>query len=242
MTYFRSLLFNAYFYLLFIVMALAGLPLLALPWRWTMRFGRIWVQAVLLGLKVICRLDYQVVEQHNLPDGPCLVACKHQSAWETMVMTAVLLGQPSCVLKQELLSLPFFGWYMRHTRQIPIDRRGGARALKRMVGLAKQAVADGRSILIFPEGTRTAPGQRADYHVGVAALYKALGLPVVPVALNSGLFWGRQSFLRRPGVITVQFLPPIPPGLPREAFMSTLHETIESASDRLAAETELDAA
>ncbi len=236
MTLFRSFLFNVYFHLLFAAMALAGLPLLALPWRWTMRYGRIWVQAVLFGLKVICDLDYRVRDRDTLPSGPCLIACKHQSAWETMVMTALLLGQPSCVLKQELLSLPLFGWYMRHTRQISIDRRGGARALKQMVGMAKEAVADDRSILIFPEGTRTAPGQQVDYHVGVAALYKALDLPVVPVALNSGLFWGRQSFSKRRGVITVQFLKRIPQGLPREEFMTTLRDRIETASDNLAAE------
>ncbi len=236
MTLFRSLLFNAYFYILFIAMALVGLPLLALPWPWIMGYGRLWTKAVLFGLKVICGLDYRVRDRHRLPRSPCLVASKHQSAWETMVLTAVLLDRPSCVLKQELLSLPFFGWYLRRGRHIAIDRSGGAKALRRMVGEAKQSLAEGRSILIFPEGTRTAPGQRTDYHVGVAALYKALAVPVVPVALNSGLFWGRQSFYKRSGVITVQFLEPIPPGLPRETFMTMLHESIEAASEKLTAE------
>ncbi len=240
MTLLRSLLFNVYFYLLFAVMALAGLPLLALPWRWTMGYGRLWTRAILLGLRVICRLDYRVLDHDNLPAGPCLVACKHQSAWETMVMTTLLLERPSCILKKELLSLPLFGWYLRHTRHIPIDRRGGAKALKKMVGMAKQAVNEGRPIVIFPEGTRTAPGQRSDYHVGVAALYRALDLPVVPVALNSGLFWGRQAFHKHAGVITLQFLAPIPPGLARETFMSRLQEAIETASDKLAEEAVID--
>lgn len=237
MTLLRSLLFNLYFYSLFAVMALAGLPLLALPWRWTVVYGRLWVRAVLLGLRVICGLDHRVEDRNHLPDGPCLVACKHQSAWETLVLPILLLRDPSCVLKQELLNLPLFGWYLKHTRHIPIDRTGGAKALRQMIAKAKEAAAEGRPIVIFPEGTRTAPGEQADYHVGVAALYKALDLPVVPVGLNSGHYWGRKAFYKHPGRITLRFLEPIPPGLPRESFMARLRDSIEGASAELMAET-----
>ncbi len=234
MTFLRSLLFNLYFHLLTAVMAVAGLPILAMPWRWVMRYSKLWTQLTLFGLKRICGLDYRIVGRDRLPDGPCLVACKHQSAWETMVLPNIALGFASCVMKRELLSLPLFGWYLQRSDQIAIDRSGGAKALKDMVAKAKAAIAEDRSIVIYPEGTRTAPGEQRPYHAGVAALYKSLKLPVVPVALNSGLFWGRQAFHKRPGTITMEFLPPIPPGLPREAFMAELRERIESASARLA--------
>ena len=234
MTFLRSLLFNLYFYLLTTVMALAGLPLLAMPWRWTMRYSRVWTQLVLLGLKLICRLDYRIVGRDRLPEGPCLIACKHQSAWETLVLPNIALRFASCVMKRELLFLPVFGWYLKHSGQIPIDRRGGAKALKDMLAKAKATIEDDRPIVIFPEGTRTAPGRQRPYHVGVAALYKSLKVPVVPVALNSGLFWSRQAFHKRPGTITMEFLPAIQPGLPRDAFMAELRERIERASDRLA--------
>ena len=236
MTFLRSLLFNLYFFLLTTVMALVGLPLLAMPWRWTMIYSRFWTQLVLFGLKLICRLDYRIVGRDRLPDGPCLVACKHQSAWETLVLPNIALHFASCVMKRELLLLPVFGWYLKHSGQIPIDRRGGAKALKDMLAKAKAIVEDDRPIVIFPEGTRTAPGKQRPYHVGVAALYKSLKVPVVPVALNSGLFWGRQAFYKRPGTITMEFLPAIQPGLPRDAFMTELRERIERASDRLARE------
>ena len=238
MTLLRSLIFNIYFYLLFTIMALLGLPLLALPRRKTYDYGRLWTRLVLFGLKTICGLDYGIRDLQNLPQGPCLIACKHQSAWETLVLPMLVLYGPSCVLKKELLNLPFFGWYLRHTQHIPIDRSGGAKALKEMIAKAKKAAADRRAIVIFPEGTRTEPGEKVDYHVGVAALYKALALPVVPVALNSGHFWGPQAFLKYPGEITLQFLPPIAPGLPREDFMTKLQDTIEAASDKLAQEAE----
>lgn len=234
MTFLRSLLFNLYFYLLTTAMALAGLPLLAMPWRWTMRYSRVWTQLVLFGLKLICRLDYRIVGRDRLPEGPCLIACKHQSAWETLVLPNIAVRFASCVMKRELLFLPVFGWYLKHSGQIPIDRRGGAKALKDMLAKAKAVIEDERPIVIFPEGTRTAPGKQRPYHVGVAALYKSLKVPVVPVALNSGLFWSRQAFHKRPGTITMEFLPAIEPGLPRDAFMTELRERIERASDRLA--------
>jgi len=136
-----------------------------------------------------------------------------------------------------VITLPLFGWYMRKCRMIPVDRKGRATALKRMAADARDRAAAGRPILIFPEGTRVAPGHRRPYQPGAAALYGALGLPVVPVALNSGLFWGRRSFHKLPGRIVVEFLPPIAPGLDRRIFMGELETTIETAADRLAGAT-----
>jgi 1-acyl-sn-glycerol-3-phosphate acyltransferase len=140
------------------------------------------------------------------------------------------LNYPAFVLKRELLSIPLFGWYLRKVGMIAVDRAAGASALRNMARQASEAFAEGRSILIFPEGTRVPPGESRPYHPGVAALYTQLKVPVVPVALNSGLFWGRRSFVKRPGTVTVQFLPPIPPGLDRKAFMRELESRIEAAA------------
>ena len=150
-------------------------------------------------------------------------------------MFPLLLDKPAYVLKRELIRVPLFGSYLKQCGMIPVDREGGGAALKQLLRAARTAVAQGRSILIYPEGTRTPPGERRPYHPGVAALYGDLGVPVVPVALNSGLFWGRRAFHKKPGTITIEFLPPIAPGLPRREFMRELQERMEGASQRLAA-------
>jgi 1-acyl-sn-glycerol-3-phosphate acyltransferase len=144
------------------------------------------------------------------------------------------LHYPAYVLKRELLYLPLFGLYLLRAGMIPVDRRGRASALKRMLAAAKRRREEGRDLLIFPEGTRVAPGQHQAYQPGVAALYGHLDLPVVPVALNSGLFWGRRSFNKKPGTITLEFLPAIAPGLARKVFMAELETRLEGASRRLA--------
>lgn len=233
MIFIRSLLFNVAFYLWTSVMFLLSLPALLLPAGAVWGLGRVWVCGTMLLLRLFVGLTHEVRGlAHRLP-GAALYAVKHQSAWDTLVF-ALLLDRPAIVLKQELLNLPLFGWYMRKCRMIPVDRKGRATALKRMAADARDRAAAGRPILIFPEGTRVAPGQRRPYQPGAAALYGALGLPVVPVALNSGLFWGRRSFHKRPGRIVVEFLPPIAPGLDRRIFMAQLEAAIETAADRLA--------
>ena len=170
-----------------------------------------------------------------LPPGPIIVAAKHQSAWDTAVFF-LLLDNPAYVLKGELLAVPIVGWYLRRSGMVPVDRRGGGRALKRLIAAARQRTDDGRPLVIFPEGTRTAPGERRRHHPGVAALYRELGLPVVPVALNSGLFWGRRRFVKHAGTITLEFLPPIAPGLDRRAFAKELSHRLDDATARLEAE------
>ncbi|MEM7224852.1 MAG: lysophospholipid acyltransferase family protein [Pseudomonadota bacterium] len=194
--------------------------------------GRFWARISMAMARLICGIGHQVVGLEHLPEGPCIVAVKHQSAWDTLVFSQ-LLYNPSYVLKKELTRIPFFGWSLLRVGMVAVDRSGGAKALKDMLAAAKRRIAEGRQILIYPEGTRTAPGQRRPYHPGVAALYRELGVPVVPVALNSGLFWGRRAFTKTPGTITVEFLPPIAPGMARKAFMARLEEDIEGASERL---------
>lgn len=231
----RSLSFNVAFWAWTALMAIALLPLLLAPPRTLMAGVRVWMRGVQDLLRTTIGLTYEVRGLDRLPAGPAILAAKHQSAWETM---AFHLMVPDLVvaLKRELLQLPFFGWFARRTGMIGIDRGQGARAVRSLVREARVAAARGERILIFPEGTRVAPGRRVSYLPGVSALYARLDLPVVPVALNSGLFWGRRSFIKRPGRIVVEFLPPLPAGLERRAFEALLAERLEAATARLMAE------
>ncbi len=231
----RALVFYIGFFGATALLGAAGLPLLLAPRRWVMRFGRFWARCVLALLRTIVGLDGEIRGQEHIPSGPSIIAMKHQSAWDTLILP-VILDDFAAVVKRELLWVPFYGWYAARAGSIAIDRRGGAGALRHMVRGARQAVAAGRPVVIFPEGTRTAPGQRLTYQPGVAALYQALQLPVVPAAVNSGLFWGRRSFVKRPGHITLAFLEPIPPGLPRARLMSELESRIEAATAALESE------
>jgi 1-acyl-sn-glycerol-3-phosphate acyltransferase len=197
-----------------------------------MRFGRFWSRTVLTLLRVTVGLDYQIRGLNRIPPGGCIVAMKHQSTWDTLVLPAVL-GDPAIVLKRELLLIPIYGWYAARAGSIAIDRKAGSSALRKMVAQARATVIQGRPIVIFPEGTRVAPGAHLPYQPGVAALYQALGFPVVPAALNSGLFWGRRSFLKHRGRITLEFLEPIPPGWPRQRLMPELERRIETGTAAL---------
>ena len=204
--------------------------------RATIWISGVWAIVSLLLLRLIVGLSYEVRGSNNLPRGGAIVAFKHHSAWDTIALW-VLLENPAIVLKRSLAMIPVFGWYIRRGKAIVIDREAGAKALKSMVAAARSAVAEGRPIAIFPEGTRTVVGAPGSYQPGVAALYKQLGLPLVPAALNSGLFWGRQSFLKRPGCILVEFLPAIEPGLDRRHLMAELERRIEQATTMLVAES-----
>ena len=232
MTRLRSLLFNALFLIWSLVMYLIGAPLLVGPAGAIYPMGWVWVRGSLFLLRAVCGLGYRIEGLENLPDRPVVIAAKHQSMWETLAFCHIF-RRPIFVLKQELLRIPFYGWYLERMGMIAIDREGGAGALRRMIAEARQRLDAGKHIIIFPEGTRTAPGQRRPYHPGVAALYKQLGVPVLPVALNSGLFWPARSFRQRPGRITVKLLPPLPPGLDRREFLARLEQGIEDASRSL---------
>jgi len=189
----------------------------------------LWLLRAIVGTKL------EVRGKDKLPDGACLVASKHQSAWETFALIP-MFRDPALLMKRELFWIPFHGWFSKKFEMIPVDRDKGPSALRRMLREAKGRAAAGREIIIFPEGTRRAPGAPPDYKTGVVLLYDALSVPCVPVALNSGLFWPRRSLIRRPGTIIVEFLDPIPPGLPRAEFLARLTSAIETASVRLIAE------
>ena len=199
-----------------------------------MAFGRLWAAGALGLLAWTVGLRHEIRGVENLPAGAAIIALKHQSAWDTVILP-VMFRHPAIVIKHELAWLPIYGWYAVRAGGIPIDRGAGASALKRMLVRAKRAVAEGRPIAIFPEGTRTAVGARLPYHPGVAALYTQLGVPLVPVAVNSGVFWGRRSFLKFPGRIVLEILPAIAPGQPRREVMVELEARIEAATARLVA-------
>ena len=231
----RSTLFNLLFYGFTLLVGVLGLPSFLLGRRAVQKVSRFWSGTLVAMARLVAGIDVELRGTENLPKGAAIVAAKHQSAWETLYFTE-LLDRPAAVMKQELVRVPLVGPYMRAMEMIPVDRKAGASALRRMVEKAREAAAAGRAILIFPQGTRVAPGAKAPYHPGTAALYVGLGLPVIPVALNSGMYWSRNAFWKRPGRVVVEFLPPIPPGLDRKAFMARLEETLESATARLEAE------
>jgi 1-acyl-sn-glycerol-3-phosphate acyltransferase len=183
-------------------------------------------------LRVVCGIHVRVTGREHLPSGPAVIAAKHQSAFDTIVWLA-LLPDPVYVLKQELLRIPVWGTLARKYGAVAVDRAGGASALKRMVREAGAAAAEGSQIIIFPEGTRTYPGQRIPYLPGVVALGAAVGRPIIPAATDSGVFWGRRAFAKRPGTLTVAVLPPLPEGLPRAKLLARMQEAIEGESLRL---------
>jgi 1-acyl-sn-glycerol-3-phosphate acyltransferase len=232
----RSLLFNILFFAWTAAIVLFGSPLLVIGRPGVYTIGRRWSRGTFMLLAQIVGLRYRIIGRERLLPEPVIIAVKHQSAWDTMICS-LLFAEPAYVFKRELTWIPFFGWYLLRGEMIAVDRGAGGPALRRMLRQAQKAVQQGRSILIYPEGTRTAPGTSRPYHPGVAALYEHLKLPVVPIALNSGMFWGRRSFLKRPGVITLEILDAIHPGLPRRNFLDELRQRIETASLRLANET-----
>jgi 1-acyl-sn-glycerol-3-phosphate acyltransferase len=232
MTLIRAALFNLLFYLWTASLAVLGLPVLIMPRRAVVWLSGFWADGAAILLRATVGLDYEVRGRANLPAGASIVAFKHQSAWET-IMLGSLFDDPAIVLKRSLTFIPLFGWYLRKDRAIAIDRKAGIKALKPMIEAARQAAGEARPVIIFPEGTRTPVGQRQPYQPGVAALYLQLGVPLVPVAINSGLFWGRRAFLKRPGRIIVEILPPILPGLDRRRVMAELEDRIETATECL---------
>jgi len=231
----RSILFQIFFWTFSVLINLIWLPSLLMPRRAVARGMEIWARVSFWGLKHIAGLDYEVRGQENIAAGAALYAGKHLSMWET-IAPHVLLHDPATIMKRELLNVPFYGWYARKCEMIVIDRGGQAKTIRTMIADVKQRMAEGRSIMIFPEGTRKGLDAEPDYKPGVAALYTALNVPCVPVAHNSGLYWPRRGFLRMPGRIIVEFLPAIAPGLKRQEFMTELQRRLEEGTARLLAE------
>jgi 1-acyl-sn-glycerol-3-phosphate acyltransferase len=225
----RSSVFNVVFYVNLVLFLVLGSWLFLCPRIWAIRGLQAWASTSTWLLRVICGTAMEVRGLTHIPQGPCMIAGKHQSFWETFAILP-LLDDPCMVLKKELTYIPLFGWFALKFKMIAVERSAGSAALKKLVARAREEKTRNRQIVIMPEGTRKAPDDPPDYKPGAAALYGALELPCVPFGLNSGLFWPRRKFLRLPGTIVIEFLPAIPSGLPRREFQKQLETAIETST------------
>jgi len=229
----RSYLFVAWLYGWMAICGILYLPAILLPRIVAQRGIRLYAQIIRVGLKLICNIDTEIRGREHIPHGPFIYAGKHHCMLDIFI-PFIVTSDPAIVLKRELLFYPFLGWYALKTKMIPIDRAGTSKTLKAIVAAARQRVEKGRAIVIFPEGTRTAPYSEPAYQAaGIAALNKALDLPIVPVATNAGLCWPARGTRRKPGKIIYEILPPIPAGLDRKALMPRLEGDLETVSNRL---------
>lgn len=233
---------TALFYLLFIGQTIVCAVIVGTPMKLTGRrtgFGlavaTYWASSNLWLLRWITGIKTEVDGAENIPDGPCILAAKHMSDWDIFAIFPHS-KRPAFIAKKELMDIPFFGWAAQSLDCIRIDRSKGSEAIPLMLKEARDALDRGCRIIIFPEGTRKAPLAEPDYKIGIMRMYEALKVPVVPIALNSGLYWGRNSLLLWPGTAKARFLPPIAPGLSGSEFMAKLKGAIEPASAALIAE------
>lgn len=232
----RSLVFNTLFYLYLIGIMIIGLPALIIGRRAILVLANFWSRGSLWLLRVICHTDVEFRGVEHIPAEPCIIAAKHQSLWDVFAFLGFFYDF-TVILKRELAWIPLFGWYVLRADLIAINRSKGTAALNEAKQGAKRAFEQGQSLLIFPEGTRRPAGAEPNYKFGIAHIYNDNQVPCLPIAHNSGLFWARRSFIRRPGKILVQFLPVIEPGLDRNAFFERLKSELETASNALIAET-----
>ncbi|MCZ0733066.1 lysophospholipid acyltransferase family protein [Phreatobacter sp. AB_2022a] len=194
--------------------------------------SRLWVRGTLVLLDRVVGLGYVEKGRENRPDGPCIIVMNHQSTWETLASN-VLFPNVAIVAKKELLRVPVFGWYLRRQPMITIDRDLGTQALRRMIDGARAAIAEGRPVLVYPEGTRKDPDEPISFRRGVEMIYAKLGVPVLPVVVNSGRFWGIAGGARRPGTITVSYLPAIAPGLSGAEMVAKASQAMEAERLRI---------
>ncbi len=236
MIYSRSTAFNVAFYLMTALLMIMTIPLLLVPSKYCWWVPKTWALTSLWLLKWLAGVDFEIRGLENKPAGGVVLASKHQSAWETFALMAIS-HRPSYIAKKELTYIPLFGWFLWKLQQITIDRKRGTDALKSMVPQVVKTVGEGRDVIIFPEGTRRPVGAKPVYKYGITAIYKELDAPIVPVALNSGVHWPRRSFLRKPGTIIMEVLPPMPKGLEDKDFKALLRQKIEDATDQLVEES-----
>ena len=231
----RSAVFNVLFYALLVGLMVFGLPTLVFGRLAVMKLANLWGRSSIALLETVCGTRVEFRGLDNVPSEACLLAAKHQSFVEIIAL-AGRFPDFTFVLKRELMRIPLFGWYLARADQIAVDRSRGRAALEQLARDAAAVLAQGRQVFIFPEGTRRPPGAPPDYRTGLSVLYAESGAACLPLAVNSGLFWPRRSFLRRPGTIVLEFLPVIPPGLDRTVFQGRLRDAIEARSNALMAE------
>lgn len=224
----RSLLFNLVMFVSVLIYAPLMLPTVLLPYPLRYRLISQWARFQVFLLKILCSLDYRVEGLEHLPQGAAIILSKHQSAWETIVFQQIFPAQ-TWVLKRELMWIPLFGWALALTRPIAIDRGAGRKAVEQVITQGRERLRSGIWVVVFPEGTRVAPGTRKRYALGGAVLAAETGYPVVPVAHNAGSFWPRRGFLKKPGTIRVVIGPVIHThGKSAEEINRVAEEWIES--------------
>lgn len=215
-------------FLAWTIFASVGMLPLLVRRSWTLVAIRTWVGGIMVLARVIARIDCRVVGREHIPSGPCIIAAQHQASYETY-RVFLEIERPVLVLKRELTWIPIIGWYMARGGLVPIDRSAGAGAMRKMLRAAEAALARGDQIVLFPEGTRVLPGVYRAYQPGIAALYSYCKVPVIPMALNSGVLWGKTRILKRPGTIVMKFLPALPERLGKQEMLDTLRARIEGA-------------
>ena len=228
----RSLVYNVLFYVMLVFWNIVAIPTFLMPRRAFMAVAKTWARSSVWLMRVICNTRLEVRGLEKIPQGPLIVASKHQSMWETFALMQ-FFDAPLFIYKRELAWIPFFGWYLMKSGMIGVDRSGGMRSLMDMARRAPKEIRSGRQLIIFPEGTRTPVGAPPDYMTGVGQIYASSGVPCLPVALNSGLFWPRRTFMRYPGTLVVEVLDPLPAGLTRKEFIVRIATVIEAATNRL---------
>jgi len=228
----RSFILLVFFYVWTFFWSVVAMLVLPLPRKWALFPQELWSRGFQKALPLLVGIRVKYLGMENLPEGGAIIACKHESTWEITVFQG-LLKDPAMVLKEEIRNIPLFGWYVRKLKMIGVDRSAGSRALRGMLKAAKNAANEGRKLVIFPEGTRNTSESNAEFQSGVYGLYGTLKLPVVPVAINAAKLWPHKSFLRHPGTIYMEFLPPIEPGLSKQEFMQTLASQIADTSAKL---------
>jgi 1-acyl-sn-glycerol-3-phosphate acyltransferase len=235
LNFLRSILFVIFLYGSMTLVGVSHAPFVPFKRSIATDAARRWTRMMIWGMRWIAGITVEFRGMQHLSATPVLLAIEHHAMVETL-FPFVMRPLPAIVLKRELLSMPIFGWFAAQMNSIALDREAHAAALKALLKASREAVAAGRDIVIFPEGSRVAPGEKGEYKPGVAAMYRDLGIPCVPVAVNSGLFWPAKGLIRKPGHLVVEVLPPIMPGLKREPFMAELEASIETATNALIAE------
>lgn len=229
----RSFIFNCFYVFWTLTVGVLFLPVVFMPTHIIILVvGKIWAQGLYFFLKLFCNLKLDLKGIKNRPNSPTIYASKHQSALETF-MYHILIHKPVFVLKKELLNIPVFGYYLKKMGMIAIDRSGGMKSLKLLLKEVQEKIDNGYSIIIFPEGTRTKPGDHVEYNAGITAIYNLKAANIIPVALNTGCFWPKDSFHKKPGKFTIEFLTPMSNELNKKEFMKELEETIETRSKEL---------
>ena len=230
--FFRSIIFYLLLYMWTLTLGVLALPYLLLPNSYVRSLANLWISGILELLKLTCGITYEIKNIENIPDRAVIVASKHQSAFETLLLFR-LVKNSIFIHKRELFLIPIFGLYLKKSNMISINRNEGAKAIRKMLNEVKQNILNGYSIIIFPEGTRKKPGDPPDYKTGIAGIYKESEAEVLPVAVNSGNYWPKHTFIKKPGKIIIKFLKPIPSKLEKSEFLKKIESVIEDETNKI---------